>query len=221
MTKTNAQPPRVLLIDLENCPAQIHQLMDSLADYAHVLICYAQSGAKISIDWLMPLTATVNNQQLRIIKMPSVGKNAADFGIAFWAGALMMEFSNEIHFDIVSNDNDLEHVVSLLKSQGRSATRIGTKKDEIANVASITPVKTANVTDYMAYLPVYCLHLLKHHNNRPTKKDTLLNSIKNKFQADAVNPALIVEALIKQGVLAVQENKITYNADKITKIAAL
>lgn len=82
------QITRVLLIDLENCPSQINQLMTHLEKYSMVVVCYAQSGAKIPIDWLMPLTGIVNNKRLKWVKMPTTGKNAADFGITFWAGVL-------------------------------------------------------------------------------------------------------------------------------------
>ena len=105
--ETEVKINRVLLIDLENCPNQINQLMDSLEQYAHVVICYAQSGAKIPIDWIVPLTATLSNNKFRIEKMSNIGKNSADFGIAFWAGVLMKEFPEGTHFDIISNDNDL------------------------------------------------------------------------------------------------------------------
>jgi len=67
--------------------------------------------------------------------MPNNGKNAADFGITFWAGVFMAQLPQETHFDIVSNDTDLDHVVSLLQSQERSAERIGNKKDN-AHLAS-------------------------------------------------------------------------------------
>jgi hypothetical protein len=48
--KCNDGGNRVLLIDLENCPSQINQLMDNLEKYSHVVVCYAQSGAKILLD---------------------------------------------------------------------------------------------------------------------------------------------------------------------------
>jgi len=34
---------RILLIDLENCPSQINQLMKDLEDYSIIVVCYAQS----------------------------------------------------------------------------------------------------------------------------------------------------------------------------------
>ncbi|MBW4461301.1 MAG: NYN domain-containing protein [Nodosilinea sp. WJT8-NPBG4] len=165
---------RVLLIDLENCPDQIHQLKENLEKFSKVIICYAKTGAKIPLDWLIPLSATVSSSKLKIFKMTNSGKNAADFGICFFAGVLMQELPKETHFSIISNDTDLDHVVNLLKSQGRSAERIGMKKEgkeftktELETVDSVlaSPVKT------------YCAHLITYSKNRPAKKDTLLNSI--------------------------------------------
>jgi hypothetical protein len=37
--KCNDGGNRVLLIDLENCPSQINQLMDNLERYSHVVVC--------------------------------------------------------------------------------------------------------------------------------------------------------------------------------------
>ena len=108
---------RVLLIDLENCPDQISQLQEKLEQFSQVVICYAQTGAKIPLDWLIPLSATVISNKLKIFKMTNGGKNAADFGICFFAGVLMQQLHKETHFEIISNDTDLDHVVNLLRSQ--------------------------------------------------------------------------------------------------------
>jgi hypothetical protein len=220
--KTSAEMPepkcnnggnRVLLIDLENCPSQINQLMDNLEQYSHVVVCYAQSGAKIPLDWVVPLTGTVNNDRLKIVKMPSSGKNAADFGITFWAGVLVAQSPLETHFDIVSNDSDLDHVVSLIKSQQRSAARISNKKDN-PHLASATnePVNQSKFDCSHEY----CSHLVKH--SKPAKKSTLINSIKSKFKA-TIDPDELIEELIKQGVTNVKDEKITYNSQKLKKIA--
>lgn len=204
----SAEPARnrVLLLDLENCPSQVNQLMQDLGNYAVVVVCYAQSGAKIPIDWIVPLTATVNNNKLQIVKMPHVGKNSADFGITFWAGALMEKSSAETHFDIVSNDSDLDYVVDLLKSQGRSAARIGVKKETGAGGQN--------------RLREYCQHLLQHDKNRPVKKETLLNNIKSKFKTDEINPELIFADLAKQGAILLKDNKIVYDQESIARIAS-
>jgi hypothetical protein len=204
---------RVLLIDLENCPNQVQQLMENLEQYSHVVVCYAQSGAKIPLDWVIPLTTTVNDDKLKIVKMPNTGKNAADFGITFWAGVFMAQLPLESHFDIVSNDTDLDHVVSLLKSQKRSAERIGNKKDNPEGVSGTSePVNQSK----KICIHEYCSHLVKH--SKPAKKATLLNSINSKFKAN-IDPEELFEELIKEGVINVKDEKITYNPQKITKFA--
>ena len=124
---------RVLLIDLENCPCQINSLMTHLEKYSHIVVCYAQSGAKIPVDWIIPLTTIVNDDRLKLVKMPAIGKNAADLGIAFWSGILMAQLPAQTHFDILSNDTDLDYVVSLLIGQQRGAERIGNKKKIITD----------------------------------------------------------------------------------------
>ncbi len=101
---------RVLLIDLENCPHQINQLQKDLEHFSQVIICYAQSGAKLPLDWLMPLSTAVSANKLMVFKMTNSGKNAADFGICFFAGVLMQQLKQEAHFVIVSNDTDLDYV---------------------------------------------------------------------------------------------------------------
>lgn len=207
---------KVLLIDLENCPDQVDQLMDNLAQYSQVVVCYAVSGAKVPLDWIVPLTVTVNDNRLKIIKMPNGSKNAADFGITFWSGVLMSQLSEHTHFDIVSNDADLDHVVNLLKSQQRSAMRIGTNKEGEFEVSKIAQSHSKEF-----YLTEYCLHLIFHHENRPVKKEALLNGIKNKFKTDALDADDLFESLIKLGVISVADSKITYNQQKITEFAGL
>jgi PIN domain len=208
-----------LLIDLENCPNQIQQLMKNLEQYSHVVVCYAQSGAKIPLDWIVPLTATVNDNRLKVVKMPNGGKNAADFGIAFWSGLLMSQLPLQTHFTIVSNDADLDHVVRLLESQQRSAERIGTKKESV-----IAPFQINESTKIIQNqcIQEYCLHLTNHNKNRPAKKETLINNIKSKFKDNGLVPEELFKQLINECAINLKEpNKIIYNEQKITKLAKL
>jgi len=201
---------RILLIDLENCPNQIRQLMNNLEQYAQIVVCYAQSGTKIPLDWIIPLTTVVNQNRLKIVKMPNGGKNAADFGIAFWAGLLMAQTNNDAHFDIVSDDADLDHVVSLLNDQQRSAKRIRTQKQNDAAPIAKNPPTSAQE---------YCIHLDTHQKNRPVKKETLLNHIKSKFNSAGIDAEKLFEELSRQGAIKLVDNKISYNQKKITEMA--
>lgn len=220
MSREAAAPPeieqpfhRILMIDLENCPGQIRELMNDLEQYAQVVVCYAQSGTKVPLDWIIPLTTVVNENRLKIVKMPNGGKNAADFGIAFWAGNLLAQASVDAHFDIVSDDADLDHVVSLLNGQRASAKRIRTQKQNNSDSApAINP--TASVQ-------AYCLHLNTHQKNRPVKKETLLNHIKSKFNGAGIDEEKLFTDLCRQGAVQLADNKISYNQKKITELANL
>ncbi len=214
---TTAETSRVLLIDLENCPSQITQLLENLEQFSQVVICYAHSGAKVPIDWILPLTSTVNSNKLKIFKTPGNGKNAADFGITFWAGVLMQQLPPQTHFTVVSEDADLDHAIALLKSQGRTAERINTKKEPLPSATpALIPSPTA-----VSPTEEYCIHLIKHSKTRPLKQETLLKSIKNKFKDTHNNPENILSDLAKSGAIAINNNAVTYNDKIIGKLAAL
>lgn len=216
-TDKNDDVGRVLLIDLENCPNQIYQLQENLEQFSQVVICYAQTGAKIPLDWLIPLSVTVSSNKLRIFKMTNGGKNAADFGICFFAGVLMQQLHKETHFVIISNDTDLDHVVNLLKGQGRSAERIGNKKEEKEATQATKTTVEAKVS--ISPIKIYCMHLVTYSKNRPAKKDTLLNSIKNKLKDSPEAAVEVFRLLTTQGAITVSENKVSYNDKKIKELA--
>jgi hypothetical protein len=64
--KSNDGGNRVLLIDLENCPSQINQLLDNLEQYSHVIVCYAQSGAN-TVHILLSTVSLQKNQLCLIV----------------------------------------------------------------------------------------------------------------------------------------------------------
>lgn len=206
-TVDTVKTTKILLIDLENCPSQINELQKILNEYSLVVICYAHSNAKIPLDWLMPLNDTINADRLKVFKMTTTGKNAADFGISFYAGMLMQQMPNNAHFVIMSDDADLDHVVNLLRCQSRTAERIGMKKEDHKPAQIVIGTDTASIK-------LYCAHLVTYKSNRPAKKETLLNSIKNKFKDTPDVTNNVLSSLIKQGALAFQENKVIYNDKK-------
>lgn len=205
---------QVLLIDLENCPSQINVLLKDLEQFSQVLICYAQSGAKIPLDWLIPLTAMVNSERLKIIKMPSSGKNAADFGICFFAGALMQQLPVQTHFVIMSEDADLDHVIKLLRSQGRTAVRINVKKEE--KVTAIVNVASDNDD---TFIQAYCRKMLINSKNRPSTKTALLNSLKSHCAQDMSQAEAVFKQLNQSGAIAIAANdQLSYNDTKIAML---
>lgn len=218
--QTSPARRQILLIDLENYPSQINELPKILAQYDLVVICYAQSNARIPLDWLMPLNDTINKAQLQIFRMTSNGKNAADFGISFYAGMLMSQQPADAHFAIMSDDQDLDHVIKLLRSQQRSAERLGMRKEEPkATVAVPEPVKVAHTDPLTPLLKLYCSHLITYKKNRPAKKATLLNSINNKLGDEKHHAEAVMQALVKTQALQLLDTKVQYCDKRIVELA--
>jgi hypothetical protein len=68
----------------------------------------------------------------------------------------------------------------------------------------------------------YCSHLVNtHKTNKPVKKDTLLNSIKSKFNSTVtvIDANQLVETLVKNGVIAINADKVIYNQQKLNQFA--
>lgn len=202
----NESNGHVLLIDLENCPSQINQLQGNLTEYTKIVICHAQSNAKIPLGWVVSLSVAISAGKLIIMKMEKPGKNSADFGICFFAGSLMQELPKNTHFTIVSNDTDLDHAVYLLKAHGRSAERVGIHKNEIS--------QNINEELNMDIAP-YCNHLLMYAGNRPAKLESLMNSIKSKYGGTEIVAESIYKQLLSKGCIQIKESKVIYLDDKI------
>ena len=110
----------------------------------------------------------------------------------------MEQLHRETHFTIVSNDTDLDHVINLLKGQGRPAERKGAKQEE--NKMPSTSTKTIDESaSLVPPIKICCMHLVTFSKNRPARKDTLLNSIKNKFMSDPSEAARVFQSLTTQG----------------------
>ncbi len=203
---------KVLLIDLENCPGKIQQLQDDLKDYTKVVICYATTGAKIPLDWLMALNETINSNRLQIYKMEAAGKNAADFGIFFYAGMLAQQLGQPTDFTIISDDTDLDHLVSLLTSQSHTARRQGKEKAVKAEAKKAAPIVTQDVLDGVR---LYCEYLAAPNASRPASVVTLKNSIRSRMKQNKELGEIVFQQLVSLKVVSVNETKIVYNNAKI------
>ena len=80
-------------------------------------------------------------------------------------------------------------------------------------VEPIKPIPEKEITPFQKY----CLHLAKYAH-RPAKQDTLLNSIKAMFKDGKVNSNEILAKLIKQGVVTINSNKVSYNQQRLNSV---
>ncbi len=206
-------PPKVLLVDLENCPHQIQELQKNLKIYTQVIICYANHAPKIPLDWLVPLGKMVQSNRLKIFKLDHTGKNAADFGICFFAGMLMQRLPPETHFCIASNDTDLDHVVHLLTSQGRAAQRFGQSPTASPPAPSPTPTPAPQLLS--VHIQAYCQRLLNQQQGRPARQETLLNSIRSYLKVTPEEATAVFNHLLARQIITLNGQKITYHDSQI------
>lgn len=116
---------KILLLDIENLHKNENELLGYLSKYHVVYLVYAKSPVNISLDGLVKLSAFVVNGKLKVLKMPKVGKDAADFGLTFIAGQLSTQLkAEEFKFEIMSNDKKFEYIVDLLKALNFDAHQV-------------------------------------------------------------------------------------------------
>lgn len=227
--KTNSQS--LLLIDIENCPSKIEELIQDFQIYQKIVICYAQTGVKIPLDWLMILKDCVAKDQLELVKMCEVGNNSADFGITFLLGRYFDQFD---HFVIYSNDKGFDVIIELVsRSENKHAERIG-KQDTVAQtpVAREVEPKIINInSEELLALPPFkqaeqatlaYLSRLLINGSWPSKVQGFYNSIRTRLRFmecdDVAQEKLahqIIECLIKAEVISVNDQQMVYHKGKI------
>ena len=116
---------RVLLIDLDNCPQHLARLPVELDRFSRIIACYGAVEPRLGLSLVRSLAPAIHEGRLEFVGMRIKGKNAADFGLAFWAGRLLTETPPDTEFVILSGDQDLDHVVDLLHRENRRAQRVG------------------------------------------------------------------------------------------------
>ena len=206
--------PRVLLVDLDNCPKQMEHLHHSIEQFTRVIACYGGTEPKVPLNIVTFLAQAINSGRLEIVGMEKNGKNAADFGLTFWAGRLMAELPPETDFTILSQDKDLDHAVNLLRSANRTANRFDGKTHYPHLFTDSTGEAGELVMDASLETDVEEYFSCRLHSgiSRPRSKKTLLNNIKIYFkQRKVIEPEDILRGLLeRQHVIIDSQNKVTY-----------
>lgn len=208
---------RALLIDLDNCPKQLEQLPETLESFARIVVCYGGTEPKVPLRMVPHLTAAIHTGRLALVGMQKKGKNAADFGLAFWAGRLVAEMPPETEFLIMSQDADLDHVVHMLQDAQRAVERVdGKTKRTPGRAAPARRVVVEPSSPPAAEEDVvaeYCAVYLRLGKSRPVRKVTLANSIRAfcKNHKKAVLPEEILQGLVTRGVVHIDgQGRVTY-----------
>jgi PIN domain len=211
-------PARVLLIDLDNCPRQLRHLPEAVAGFAKVIACHGGADPKVSLSLLPMLANALHEGKLEVVHMRLGGPNAADFGLAFWAGRLVERMAPDAEFIIFSADRDLDHVVQLLAKAGRRVERLDGNKLEPVVISldrSRPPAVTAH--SLQERLREYQKMHLSRSPGRPTRHKALFNSLRA-FCKDhpGPKPEELLQGLIDGGHISIDGvGRVTYVARPI------
>ncbi len=190
ITKTRHSVPRALLIDLDNCPQQIADLPKQLDNFSRIIACHGSVEPKMPLSLVRALATAIHEGKLEFVGMEKKGKNAADFGLAFYAGRLLMEMPPETEFVVLSKDGDLDHAVNMLRREGRVAKRV----DDAPHLPGMS---NADAVDE------FYTGRLQANQHRPLRRRTLLSSIRSfyKGRGDG-DPQAVLDALLRHGLVA-------------------
>lgn len=185
---------KILLIDIENCGQALHQLIEKLESYAQIYVVYATSNVNLSLDELYLLIPFIQNKRFNLVKMPTVGKDAADFGLAFIAGQLSHQYQpSEACFEIISNDHAMDYVAELLQRQNFNVE-----------------VKKKKTTPQPNEALEKLLTTLAKVNNKPTSEDAFLNSIMSWTKVNRTEAHQLLKHVLQLDLLTPDEKaKIT------------
>ena len=198
--------PKALLIDLDNCPKQLSELSKTIDHFERIVVCYGGCEPKVHLDLVVLLASAIHKKQLEIIRMKKGGKNAADFGLSFWAGRLSASMPEDTEYIILSEDKDLDHVVNLLHSLDRRAVRINGKTNHVtSNGFLINNSPEENPLDKV--VNEISLKLISMEKARPKKADTLKNSIKSWINGyPNVIADRVFDQLLTSGVISANQS---------------
>jgi len=161
---------------------------------------------------MVPLLApAIHEGRLAIIGMQKKGKNAADFGLAFWAGRLAAEMPPDTEFLILSQDTDLDHVVHMLQGANRRVERLDGKVHRTKRLSTDPPKPQVETEDDA--VTEYCTVYLQPARSRPVRKVTLSNSIRAfcKNHKKDITPDEILHGLVTRGVVVIDDKgRVTY-----------
>ena len=190
-----------VLIDYEN--VQPKSLAELQHDHFNVIVLVGANQTKLDFEVSQALLTLAPRAQL--VKISGNGKNALDFHIAYYIGHISASDPHAF-FHIISGDSGFDPLIQHLKTKKIYCAR---SKD----IGDMPIVRTSRSKTPAEKAVLVANRLQASGTTRPRTTKTLLSTINSWFQKELseTDQQLILAALIKQGTLAVDNNKVTYH----------
>jgi len=211
MTHASIDRPRVLMIDLDNCPHEIMDLESNAAHYELIIASHGTQEPRVPLGLAAVIGQLISQGRIEIWAMPA-GKNSADFGLTFLAGRLSADRPENTHFEIASKDKDLDHAVGLLRRSGFTADRIDSSVMVNMSVAPAGEVSIAAASLARSLSG-------NGAKSRPKRKKSLIATARARGATPEIGLAALQE-LIDQGAIVYAPNGLpTYHDERLKQFA--
>ena len=192
-----------ILIDYENVQTKSLAVLHSTPNQAfRVIVFVGANQSKIPIELVSSMQGFGNKAEY--VQITGSGRNALDFHIAYYLGALT-ERDPTGYFHVISKDTGYDQLIRHLKGKKVNAAR---QKD----LFEIPWLSSSNKKPMNEQITAIVENLAARGNSRPRKVKTLKNSINslfgNKLEAEKIDN--LVKDLQEQKYIVIKQENVTY-----------
>jgi len=192
-----------ILIDYENVQTKSLSMLQSTPNQAfRIMVFVGANQSKLPIELVSSMQCF--GDKAEYIQITGSGRNALDFHIAYYLGALTERDANGI-FHVISKDTGYDQLIKHMKGKKINVAR---QKD----LFDIPWLSSANKKPVNEQLTAIVENLSARGSSRPRKVKTLKNSINslfgNKLEAEKID-SLVKDLKERQYIVVKQEN-VTY-----------
>jgi hypothetical protein len=211
-------PETILLVDYENVK---DTGLKQLPAHDRVQL-FVGKGQRPKITYIEG--ALGQGTRLDLIQVAEQGRNNLDFYIAFYLGKTLQEEPNA-RFIVVSNDQDLDPLITHLNKRGLPCARMGTQpaakkprasavpraeKPVASRPAARKPAVKKAVSIATSGIEEAAAFLNRLGKRRPKTHKTLANALVNHLHKTAAEVTAIIDALDQSRFLTVSKGQVSY-----------
>ena len=192
-----------ILIDYENVQTKSLSVLQGAPNQEFVITVFVGANqSKIPIELVSSMQSF--GDKAEYVQITGSGRNALDFHIAYYLGALTERDPKGI-FHVISKDTGYDQLIKHLKTGKIDAAR---QRD----LFDIPWLSSSNKKPANEQITAIVKNLSARGNSRPRKVKTLKNSINslfgNKLEAERIDS--LVEDLKQQKYIVVKQENVTY-----------
>ena len=192
-----------ILIDYENVQTKSLSVLQGAPNKAfHIMVFVGANQSKIPIELVSSMQSF--GSKAEYVQITGSGRNALDFHIAFYLGALT-ERDPKASFHVISKDTGYDQLIRHLKGKHVHA-------DRLKDLFDIPWLSSANKKPADEQLSAIVENLSARGNSRPRKVKTLKNSINSLFgnKLDSARIDGLVKDLQARNYVVIKQENVTY-----------